>query len=104
MNNIELILTASSCINAVLIYTTINLLRKNEKQEDVMASYLAYMDQLSKTIEYIQEKLTALDAKGSFEGDDEIGWFFQSIRQMQGMLSRFKLVDENDPEEEIKND
>ena len=54
MNNIELILTASSCINAVLIYTTINLLRKNEKQEDVMASYLAYMDQLSKTIEYIK--------------------------------------------------
>jgi|TARA_R110000803_G_scaffold4734_4_gene15819 hypothetical protein len=104
MNNMEITIIISAVLNIVLIYTTFNLLKKNEKQEDVMAGYLMYMDQLSKTVEYAQEKLDALDTKGAFEGDDEIGWFFQSIKQLQGMLSRFKLIEENGTKEESKND
>lgn len=104
MNNMEITIIISVILNVVFIYTTLNLLKKNEKQEDVMAEYLLYMDQLSKTIEYAQEKLDALDTKGAFEGDDEIGWFFQSIKQLQGMLSRFKLIEENGTKEESKND
>lgn len=100
----EITIIISAVLNIVLIYTTFNLLKKNEKQEDVMAGYLMYMDQLSKTVEYAQEKLDALDTKGAFEGDDEIGWFFQSIKQLQGMLSRFKLIEENGTKEESKND
>jgi uncharacterized membrane protein YukC len=41
----------------VLGYTTYNLLKKNEKQEDILASYLMYMDQLSKIIEHSDERL-----------------------------------------------
>ena len=32
-------------------FTTFNLLRKNEKQEDILSGYLNYLDEISKTIE-----------------------------------------------------
>lgn len=78
----------------VLGYTTFNLLRKNEKQEDVLAQYLTYMDNLSKQIQYMDEKLNKIDAKGTFQSDDEIGWFFDQIKVMQKQLSNFKLIDD----------
>jgi hypothetical protein len=79
----------------VLGYTTFNLLRKNEKQEDVLAQYLSYMDNLSKQIEYMDEKLNKIDMKGTFKSDDEIGWFFDQIKVMQKQLNNFKLIDDD---------
>jgi hypothetical protein len=81
----------------VLSYTTYNLLKKNEKQEDILASYLLYMDQLSKIIEHSSERLKKIDTKGTFESDDEIGWFFEQIKVIQERLNNFKI--ENDGEE-----
>jgi hypothetical protein len=78
-------------------YTTYNLLKKNEKQEDILASYLLYMDQLYKIIEHSDERLKKIDTKGTFESDDEIGWFFEQIKVIQERLNNFKI--ENDGEE-----
>jgi hypothetical protein len=78
----------------VLGYTTFNLLRKNEKQEDVLAQYLTYMDNISKQIEYSDVKLNQIDAKGIFKSDDEIGWFFEQIKNLQLQLNNFKLLDD----------
>ena len=39
-----------SVLVVILGFTTFNLLRKNEKQEDILAEYLNYLDRLSKTI------------------------------------------------------
>ena len=77
----------------ILGYTTINLLRKNEKQEDVLAAYLLYMDNLSKIIEHSDKRLKKIDTKGTFESDDEIGWFFEQIKVIQERLNNFKLTD-----------
>jgi hypothetical protein len=74
-------------------YTTYNLLRKNEKQEDVLAAYLLYMDNLSKIIEHSSERLKKIDTKGTFKSDDEIGWFFEQIKVIQERLNNFKLTD-----------
>lgn len=82
----------------VLGYTTYNLLKKNEKQEDILASYLIYMDQLSKIIEHSGERLEKIDAKGTFQSDDEIGWFFEQIKVIQERLNNFRL--DNGGEEE----
>ena len=34
----------------VLGFTTVNLLKKNENQEDILASYLLYLDRISRVI------------------------------------------------------
>lgn len=75
----------------VLGFTTLNLLRKNEKQEDILTGYLNYLDQISRVIEVSDEKLKTIDSRGTFSSDDEVGFFFQAIKQLQGILNEFKL-------------
>ena len=75
----------------VLGFTTINLLRKNERQEDILLGYLKYLDNISRVIEVSDDKIKKTDIKGSFEGDDEVGHFFQTIKQIQEVLNDFNI-------------
>jgi len=72
-------------------YTTFNLLRKTEKAEDVIISQSQFLNSLSTQIEESSKKLSEIDEKGVFEGDDEIGWFFNEIKKLQNDLSQFKI-------------
>ena len=78
-------------IVVVLGFTTINLLRKNERQEDILLGYLKYLDNISRVIEVSDDKIKKTDIKGSFEGDDEVGHFFQTIKQIQEVLNDFNI-------------
>jgi hypothetical protein len=80
-----------SIIVVALGFTTINLLRKNEKQEDILLGYLKYLDNISRIIEVSNEKIKKIDIKGSFEGDDEVGFFFKNIKQIQEILNDFNI-------------
>jgi|TARA_R110000822_G_scaffold2650_3_gene12313 hypothetical protein len=80
-----------SLIVIILGFMTFNLLRKNEKQEDILLGYLQYLDNISRAIEVSDEKIKKIDIKGSFEGDDEIGFFFQTIKQIQEILNDFNI-------------
>ena len=88
-------LTITACALTILVvilgFTTYNLLRKNEKQEDMVASYLVYLDRLSRTIEISDKKLKELDRGGVFEKDDEVGVIFQSILKIQEILNEFNV-------------
>ena len=85
-----------STTTLVLGFTTWNLLRKNERQEDVLASYLSYMDSLSKIIEHSATRLNKIDEKGTFKSDDEIGWFFEQVLKIQSRLNNFRLINTED--------
>ena len=88
---LEITITILSILVVVLGYTTFNLLRKNEKQEDILSGYLDYLDKLSRVIEVSDEKLKAVDARGTFSSDDEVGFFFQQIKGLQDILNEFIL-------------
>ena len=75
----------------VLGFTTFNLLRKNEKQEDILAGYVTYLDQLSRIIELSDEKLKKIDERGVFKNDDEIGFMYEQIKELQRILSNFRI-------------
>lgn len=78
-------------IVVILVYTNYNLLKKNEKCEDIIKSYENYMINLSNTITFSEEKLKEIDRKGSFESDDEIGFFFKTLQYIQEQLNNFKV-------------
>ena len=80
-----------SIIVVVFVFTTINLLKKNEKQEDILLGYLKYLDNISRVIEVSDDKIKKTDIKGSFEGDDEVGHFFKTIKQIQEVLNDFNI-------------
>jgi len=72
-------------------FTTFNLLRKNEKQEDILISYLEYLDTISKVIEASDKKLKEIDHSGVFKADDEVGQFFDSVKEIQSILNDFQV-------------
>jgi hypothetical protein len=86
-----IVITVLSVLVVILGFTTFNLLRKNEKAEDIVVGYLIYLDKISKVIEASDEKLKKIDYKGSFRSDDEVGFFFEQIKKIQDILNDFKL-------------
>jgi hypothetical protein len=72
-------------------FTTFNLLKKNEKQEDILAGYMTYLNKISDTIELAEKKMIDIDAKGSFKSDDEVGFFFEQIKTIQTALNAFVI-------------
>ena len=87
---LEIIISVLSVLVVILGYTTFNLLNKNEKVEDIIISYVAFYKKLSTQINKSQKKLKEIDQKGTFEGDDEIGWFFNEVKKIQNNISKFK--------------
>ena len=80
-----------SVLVVALGYTTFNLLRKNEKHEDILTGYMVYLNKISDYIETTDKKLKEIDSKGTFESDDEIGFFFQQIKNIQTVLNSFNI-------------
>ena len=75
----------------VLGYTTFNLLKKNERLEDITLSYRDYLLKLKQQIDITDKRLQQLDERGMFKSDDEIGWFFKSIKELQERINQFKI-------------
>ncbi len=86
-----IIISALTVLVVILGYTTLNLLRKNEKQEDVLVGYMEYLDRLSRVIEASDQKLKEVDVKGIFEKDDEVGFIYEGIKKIQSILSEFNV-------------
>jgi hypothetical protein len=75
----------------ILGYTTINLLKKNEKMLEIIINQNSYIAEFSKQLDISDKRLQDIDSKGIFKGDDEIGWIFDQIKVLQTSLSRFKI-------------
>ena len=71
-------------------FTTFNLLRKTEKLEDIIFNQTSYIRNFDEQIGYAEKRLNQIDQKGIFAGDDEIGWFFSQIKEIQESISKFK--------------
>jgi hypothetical protein len=86
-----IIISALSVLVVILGFTTFNLLRKNEKQEDIVLTYMEYLSKLDIAIEESDKRLKEIDSRGAFSSDDEIGWFFNQVKQIQAILNEFRV-------------
>tara|TARA_R110000823_G_scaffold169512_1_gene301799 strand:+ start:322 stop:603 length:282 start_codon:yes stop_codon:yes gene_type:complete len=86
-----IIISILSVTVVILGFTTFNLLRKNERSEDILLSFQKYLDQLSRIIEFSDEKLKKIDERGIFKSDDEVGFMYEQIKELQKVLSNFRM-------------
>ena len=80
----------------ILSFTTIfyiiwNLMRKNEKLEDALDKRDKYIDDMSIIMSESDRKIKEIDSKQIFESDDEIGWFFKGIKEIQSLINEYNL-------------
>tara|TARA_R110002012_G_scaffold321945_1_gene552653 strand:- start:10143 stop:10427 length:285 start_codon:yes stop_codon:yes gene_type:complete len=74
---------------ATIFYIIWNLMRKNEKLEDALNKRDKYIDDLSIIMSESDRKIKEIDSKQIFESDDEIGWFFKGIKEIQALINEY---------------
>jgi hypothetical protein len=76
-------------IIAVACYVIYNLLMKVEKYEKIILEQTSLIDDIFMTILNMNEKIKEIDQRGTFESDDEVGFFFNELKQMQSTLNQY---------------
>jgi len=84
-----IIISILSALVVVLAFASFNLMKKNEKQEDILVEYMKWLNKIQKAIEVSDARLKKLDSQGRFESDDEIGFFFKTVVTIQDLLNKF---------------
>lgn len=82
-----------SIIVIVLGIAIRNLLVKVERYEDITVDQAIYLQNISNIIRDSQKHLQTLDEKGVFQSDDEVGYFFEQMKDVQKELDRYMLPD-----------
>jgi len=74
---------------ATIFYIIWNLMRKNERLEDALNKRDEYIDTMSVIMSESDRKIKEIDSKQIFESDDEIGWFFKGIKEIQALINEY---------------
>ena len=78
-------------IFGVIFYIIWNLMRKNEKLGEALIKRDKYIDDMSIIMSESNRKIKEIDSKQIFESDDEIGWFFKGIKEIQELINEYNI-------------
>lgn len=73
----------------VLVYIFWNLLRKVEKLESIIEIQEKYITDFYNLVKQSELKIKEIDSKQLFQSDDEVGFFFTNIKNIQEALSDY---------------
>jgi hypothetical protein len=65
------------------------LIRRNAALEKAVIEQRQYIDAISIIVANSDAKLKELDIQGAFEADDEVGTFFNNLKEIQNIISDF---------------
>ena len=82
---VEIVLGIVSILFVTSCYVIWNLTRKTELLE-------TWVENFTRLIETIDTELKVIDSRGHFESDDEIGWFFQGIKEIQEYINDYNIT------------
>jgi hypothetical protein len=73
----------------VAVVGVILLIRRNAALEKAVVEQRQYIDAISIIVANSDSKLRELDIQGAFEADDEVGTFFNNLKEIQTIISDF---------------
>ena len=68
-----------------------------------ITQYEGFILQIQQMVEFATEKMKLVDAKGHYESDDETGFFFKQLKDLQLLLDNIFETEENDDDKTEKN-
>jgi hypothetical protein len=78
-----------SITTLMMTFSTWNLLRKNEVQEDVMEEQETTLAEIASRIDSSMARMKEIDRIGSFEADDETGVVFKQLYEVISELEKY---------------
>ena len=65
-----------------------NLIKYSERMEDYLEAYETKLIEVREKIIEAEIRLKEIDIRGSFEADDEVGFIFNSIKEISSDLTK----------------
>ena len=90
MTNMEIILYITISLLIAVSYACYNLFSKIERLEKVVDQQDQYITNISELIELSNKKIGESEVAQAFKADDEIGFFFETLQEIQIQLNSFK--------------
>ena len=69
------------------LFANYNLLKNYEQSEEYVENLETWVNQFSKTITDMNREIKKIDSKGSFESDDEVGYFYKELKRIINQLN-----------------
>ena len=88
---IIILINVGLLVFGTISYIVWNLLRKNERQEDIISTQNEYIQTISNLMSESNKKIKEIDSKQIFQSDDEIGWFFKGIKEIQDLINEYNI-------------
>tara|TARA_B100001094_G_C17626666_1_gene528469 strand:+ start:99 stop:389 length:291 start_codon:yes stop_codon:yes gene_type:complete len=88
---IIILINVGIVIFGTISYIIWNLLKKNERQEDIINTQNEYIQTISTIMSESNKKIKEIDSKQIFQSDDEIGWFFKGIKEIQDLINEYNI-------------
>jgi hypothetical protein len=76
------ILTISIILNIILFIRGMILVKQNEQLADAILEADNVVEDAQTTLEKMLDEMRAIDIKGSFEADDEVGTVFTELKEL----------------------
>jgi hypothetical protein len=86
----ELILYTLITLVVAASYACYNLFLKTERLEKIVDQQNQYITNISELIELSNKKIGESEIANAFKADDEIGFFFETLQEIQTQLNSFK--------------
>lgn len=86
-----IVVNVAIIIFIIMGYVIYNLYNKNVKLEDAVIKRDNILISMSDIIKTSEKKLEQVDKLGAFKSDDEIGFFFETVKEIQQQLNDFKI-------------
>jgi|TARA_B100000902_G_C26627673_1_gene582900 hypothetical protein len=88
---IIILINVGLLVFGTISYIIWNLLKKNERQEDIINTQNEYIQTISTIMSESNKKIKEIDSKQIFQSDDEIGWFFKGIKEIQDLINEYNI-------------
>lgn len=86
----EIILYTLITVLVATVYACYNLFSKTERLEKIVDEQNQYITNISELIELSNKKIGESEVAQAFKADDEIGFFFETLQEIQTQLNSFK--------------
>ena len=84
---LEILIIASFIYSVFISYLSVVALRKINQYEN-------FILKIQQIIEFSTEKMKAVDVSGHYESDDETGFFFKQLKELQLLLNSIFEIEE----------
>ena len=86
---LEIIITTLSIFTCFISYLFVLSLKRINQYEN-------FIVQLQKIVEYADQKMKTVDASGHYKSDDETGFFFEQLKELQLLFNEIFETEENE--------